>query len=600
MKIRNICHWALYTLAFAGVSCKPDEIQVATVSVQSVSVQPASASLKEGETLQLEVVISPSNATEKGVEWSTNNDKAALVDAKGLVTALAPGAASITVKTRDGGHSARCRVTVKGPEDPGTDPGTNPGTDPGTDPGTNPGTDPGTNPTTYRTWDDTGASLPDYPTYNTVSSLSDFPRIDITWEKETQQLAEGEYTWVDGTVRFRDPKGMYKTAEEKDYETDSQVLQMRIRGRGNTSYNAEGGIKHSYKIKLADHRKVFGMKGDKDWMLLADVQDPSLLRNAVALRIARMVSMPWTPKYRAAEVYFNGRYGGCYLLVEAKEVDRENKIPITVVEPGQTDGGYLLEIDNKGDYDRYFRTETFQKKIKFKDPEFGDRNNPDNSADAQAQMKFITDYVNDVERLLKERSFDPETGYQSKLDLYTVIGNYIVHELTMNVDGGMRLSTYFAKDKDTKLFMPLVWDFDLSLGNCSYIGHDFNLDPGMDGPKGWFIKIRGGSFENGDWDGSRKSYYQYLFEDPVFVQALKDRWNLVKPRLDKIPAFIDKMAEYNTLAYDHNVSGGKNPRANRSYYYPPDNFTSWSEAVAYMKNFYTERLAWLDQAINSL
>ena len=170
----------------------------------------------------------------------------------------------------------------------------------------------------------------------------------------------------------------------------------------------------------------------------------------------------------------------------------------------------------------------------------------------------------------------------------------------MNVDGGMRLSTYFAKDKDTKLFMPLVWDFDLSLGNCSYIGHDFNLDPGMDGPKGWFIKIRGGSFENGDWDGSQKSYYQYLFEDPVFVQALKDRWNLVKPRLDKIPAFIDKMVEYNTLAYDHNVSGGKNPRANRSYYYPPDNFTSWSEAVAYMKNFYTERLAWLDQAINSL
>ena len=84
------------------------------------------------------------------------------------------------------------------------------------------------------------------------------------------------------------------------------------------------------------------------------------------------------------------------------------------------------------------------------------------------------------------------------------------------------------------------------------------------------------------------------------MQALKDRWNLVKPRLDKIPAFIDKMAEYNTLAYDHNVSGGKNPRANRWEYRPPDNFTSWSEAVAYMKNFYTERLAWLDQAFNSL
>ena len=342
------------------------------------------------------------------------------------------------------------------------------------------------------------------------------------------------------------------------------------------------------------------MKGDKDWLLLADVQDPTLLRNAVALRIARMVSMPWTPKYRAAEVYFNGQYGGCYLLVEAKEADRENKIPITVVGPGETDGGYLLEIDNKGDFDRYFRTETFQKMIKFKDPEFGDRNNPDNSADAQAQMAYITGYVNEVERLLKERSFDPETGYQSMLDLYTFIGNYIVQELTMNVDGGMRLSTYFAKDKDTRLFMPMVWDFDLALGNCTYIGTDFNLEPGLAGPEGWFIKIRGGSFEFGDWDGSRKSYYQYLFEDPVFVQALKDRWNLVKPRLEKIPAFIDKMVEYNTLAYNHNASAGKNPRGTRWSFSPPDNFTSWSEAVEWMKDFYTRRLAWLDQEINQL
>ena len=170
----------------------------------------------------------------------------------------------------------------------------------------------------------------------------------------------------------------------------------------------------------------------------------------------------------------------------------------------------------------------------------------------------------------------------------------------MNVDGGMRLSTYFAKDRDTKLFMPMVWDFDLSLGNCSYLERDFNLEPGMGGPEGWFIKIRGGSFENGDWDGSRKSYYQYMFEDEHFVTALKERWNLVKPRLDKIPAFIDKMVEYNKPAFDHNVDGGKNPRATQWYNYPPDQFTSWSEAVDYMKDFYTRRLAWLDVNINAL
>ena len=91
-----------------------------------------------------------------------------------------------------------------------------------------------------------------------------------------------------------------------------------------------------------------------------------------------------------------------------------------------------------------------------------------------------------------------------------------------------------------------------------------------------------------------------MFEDPLFVAALKARWNLVKPRLDKIPGFIDKMTEYNKLAYDHNVSGGKNPRAKRGYYSPPDNFRNWSEAVSYMKTFYTQRLEWLDGAINGL
>ena len=562
--------------------------------VTALTVTPAECTLKPGESIQLQVAVTPKEATGAALEWRSLGLLYAKVDDNGLVTALQEGSARIRVSTADKMVSTTCTITISAAGEPGPDTPDNPDK-----PDTPDHPDPGPTPT-YRVWEDTGASLPDYPTYNTVSALADFPRIDITWEKETQRLAEGEYTWVDGTVRFRDPKGMYKTATAESYETDSQVLKMKIRGRGNTSYDAEGGIKHSYKIKLDEHRKVFGMKGDKDWILLADVQDPSLLRNAVALRIARMVSMPWTPKYRAAEVYFNGQYGGCYLLVEAKEVDRENKVPITVVEAGQTDGGYLLEIDNKQDYDRYFRTETFQKKIKFKEPEFGDRNNPDNSADAQAQMNFITDYVNEVERLLAARSFDPETGYQSKLDLYTFIGNYIVQELTMNVDGGMRLSTYFAKDKDTKLFMPMVWDFDLSLGNCSYLESDFNLEPGMGGPKGWFIKIRGGSFENGDRDGSRKSYYQYLFEDPLFVQALKDRWNLVKPRLDKIPAFIDQMTTYNKLAYDHNVQAGKNPRAKRWTYYPPDNFTSWSEAVQYMKDFYTERLAWLDENINAL
>ena len=91
MRIRNIGLWAIVTLALAGVSCKPDEIRVATVAVQGVSLQPASATLQEGETFQLEATDSPADATEKGVEWSTNNDKAAVVDEKDSSRRWLPG-----------------------------------------------------------------------------------------------------------------------------------------------------------------------------------------------------------------------------------------------------------------------------------------------------------------------------------------------------------------------------------------------------------------------------------------------------------------------------------------------------------------------------
>lgn len=392
--------------------------------------------------------------------------------------------------------------------------------------------------------------------------------------------------YKEGTISFKDPKKMYSDI------TDFSEAAMKIKGRGNTTWGAEGGIKNPYRVKLAAHpaNKILGLNRDKDWILLSDVQDPSLLRNATALRISRMVSMPWTPKFRAVELYINNSYQGCYLLVEAKETDT-NKVPVNVSETGEVDSGYYLEIDDKSDEDLYFYSESFGKKIKYKDPE-----NP-----TAAQKNFIEGYVNDVEKLLKDKNFDSETGYWSKMEVGTFIDQYIVQELTMNVDGNMRLSTYFAKDKDTKLFMPMVWDFDLSLGNCTYLGKDFNLpyyDGSRDGPKGWFIKIRGGY--PGENHGEKDTYYQYMFKDQKFVDALKERWNTVKPRLDKIPAFIDKMCEYNKVAYDHNSSAGKNPRGNKGWYYPPDNFNNWQEAVTWLKDWYSTRLEWLDAEINKL
>jgi len=82
------------------------------VRVTGVALTPTAASLTVGGTRQLTATVSPSNAANKAVTWSTSNANVATVSGIGLVTAKAPGTATVTVKTADGGKTATCVVTV--------------------------------------------------------------------------------------------------------------------------------------------------------------------------------------------------------------------------------------------------------------------------------------------------------------------------------------------------------------------------------------------------------------------------------------------------------------------------------------------------------
>ena len=80
------------------------------VSVNSVSLDKGYIALTIGSTEQLTPTISPSNATNKEVNWSCNNDNCTVVN--GLVTAIKEGSSVITVTTVDGNKTANCNVTV--------------------------------------------------------------------------------------------------------------------------------------------------------------------------------------------------------------------------------------------------------------------------------------------------------------------------------------------------------------------------------------------------------------------------------------------------------------------------------------------------------
>lgn len=81
------------------------------VEVTSISLKRNTLTLVEGDKETLTVTISPSDATDKTITWSSSDEKVAKVSSKGVVTAVSKGAATI-IATSSNGKKANCEVTV--------------------------------------------------------------------------------------------------------------------------------------------------------------------------------------------------------------------------------------------------------------------------------------------------------------------------------------------------------------------------------------------------------------------------------------------------------------------------------------------------------
>jgi subtilisin family serine protease len=82
------------------------------IPVSGVTLNEASKSLVAGTSFTLAATVSPFNATDKTVTWSSSNAAVATVSTSGKVTAVNAGSATITVTTKDGAKWATCAVTV--------------------------------------------------------------------------------------------------------------------------------------------------------------------------------------------------------------------------------------------------------------------------------------------------------------------------------------------------------------------------------------------------------------------------------------------------------------------------------------------------------
>jgi len=105
---RNTYTWTFPTIVDAIVNpYKPGY-----VAVTGVTLSPTKDTVAVGDTSQLTAIVTPSNATNTAITWTSSNEAIATVSSTGLVTGIAAGKATITVTTLNIGKTATCLVAV--------------------------------------------------------------------------------------------------------------------------------------------------------------------------------------------------------------------------------------------------------------------------------------------------------------------------------------------------------------------------------------------------------------------------------------------------------------------------------------------------------
>lgn len=237
-----------------------------------------------------------------------------------------------------------------------------------------------------------------------------------------------------------------------------------VRGRGNSTW---GMAKKPYRLKLNKKASLLGLPAKaKNWVLLANYCDKSLIRNAVAFEISQQLDLEFSPSVRFVDVVLNGEYMGNYMMSDQVEV-KENRVPVEEQEPEDTEepaitGGYLLELDGFAASEPVWFQTPKGVKVTIKYPKDDEINT--------LQRDYITQYTQAFENRLFASDFsDPATGYRALVDTTTLIDWYIACELTGNSDSFWSIYVYKKRENPLFYFGPL-WDFDIAFNNDNRLG----------------------------------------------------------------------------------------------------------------------------------
>lgn len=347
-----------------------------------------------------------------------------------------------------------------------------------------------------------------------------------------------------------------------------------IKGRGNATWKLP---KRPYNIKLDKSTDLYGMGKSKNWCLLANYNDLSLLKNEIIYNLAIDGGLDTSCESQQIDLYLNGQYNGTYLLTEKVEIAK-TRVNITDLEalteeansgadlstftksgtrgrfsgltkgemwldiptnPADITGGYLLEYEIP---DRYpneasgFVTSKGQAVV-LKSPEYA----------SEAQVKYISDYVQQMEDAIYSSTGYNKLGkhYSEYIDVESMARMFVIQEWSENLDAGIS-SFYLYKDTgDGKIYAGPAWDFDAALGGG---GERFGYD--LSNPEiEWARNSR--LYKNSIFGQlpvkNVPTILNALYKHTDFVKAVKNAWD------NDFKASVDSLVNTGILQYADSV-----------------------------------------------
>jgi len=376
---------------------------------------------------------------------------------------------------------------------------------------------------------------------------------------KTSNIQKGAYT--DCTVDV--------VSDKNSWNERNQSAQ--IRGRGNSTWNYE---KKPYRLKFDSKVDLFGMGKAKDWILLANTVDMSMLRNYTVYKMAQQFSsLSTTTDCQFAHVYINDDYRGLYLVVEQVE-EGENRVEIG----DGTDGlgnnlppeecGYLMECGNGSAHNEQ---KVFWPKS-HKGVSVGSVvvKSPEGSAMTNKHLKYIQNYMNDVVEAIGNDDFDTLCELA---DIQSFVDSFICTQYILAGDMGYVFFAY--KEPGGKLFLGPLWDYDQSSGCSEHGGTNY---------KGWEA-------------ASVHTWYTKLIKNDRFREMVKERWLEKYEYIHGIPDMLYETAAYYQADIDANYTRWDGFLGSKQWRSLPevDALKTYPEHVDYFVTWLNNRVAWIEK-----